>query len=119
MKKIVAISIFNHRIAPVFDVSLKVLIIDTNSEDQLPKEKELPKQIDEKILAIKNSGVEILLCGAISIQVLERIERAGIEVYPFARGSICEILSKLKEGKIDKMRYTMPGCYRRGRCVRR
>ncbi len=111
------ITIWNDRIAPVFDVAGTVLVLDTANPAVTGETKVLPQSPFAKIEALAQSGVEILICGAISRPLLRAACAAGLKVVPFAAGSVAEVVQALRSGAIEAVAGTMPGCgcHQRGR----
>jgi len=108
----VAVSHWQGRLAPVFDVSREVIIFDTDSGERvlLPM-KDTPY---EKAGLIKREGASLLLCGAVSRSMLEMIEAFGIRAIPFLCGEVDQVIASWvahQEEPLDDFR--MPGCCRR------
>ena len=108
----VAISHWQGRIAPVFDVSAEALLYDTDSSHQAVLY--LGESPYEKINQLKREGVDILLCGAISRSIMEMFASYGVDVLPFLCGDVGEIFQRWRESRGDVAEeYRMPGCCRR------
>lgn len=114
MKK-VAISVWNSRIAPVFDVARHVQVVDVESglasrEVLRVFTSELPVQ---KAMSLVYWGVDTLLCGAISRQMRELIQSYDIQVVPFLSGGLDEIIQAISHGRFNEKPFLMPGCSKR------
>lgn len=110
---IIAISTYQNRIAPVFDVASRVLVIERIEKGAHPKNQKMyHTQTPEACCELlKHQQVTILLCGAISKEVQEIIERAGILVIPFLSGSVQEIIDAWRYNQEQiPSQYYMPGC---------
>ena len=115
MKK--AIIIWKGRIAPVFDEASEALIVD---KDYSEKEKiSLPDSVLEKIQVLLDKEVDLIICGAISLEAENAVLEQGLEISPFISGTIDEVISALQNGSLFTKKYAMPGCpvpfIRRGR----
>ncbi|WP_372808841.1 NifB/NifX family molybdenum-iron cluster-binding protein [Pontiella sp.] len=109
-----AITEWQGRIAPVFDVSGTVLIY---GPDGLEESYSLPMDCPQsKLSFLKERQVDVLICGAISRRVREYAEELGIRVNPFVSGEVGEVWEAWKSGTLDNACYSMPGCRR---CRRR
>lgn len=106
----VGITIWNDRVAPVFDVASNVYILDAAERTLEGKSISLPQAPFAKIDALIQSGVEVLVCGAISRPLLRSAQGAGLKIVPFASGSVTEILTAWSAGKLETAARTMPGC---------
>jgi predicted Fe-Mo cluster-binding NifX family protein len=104
------ITIWNDRIAPVFDVAGSVLVVDAADPTSTAETRALPQSPFAKIEALAQSGVKVLVCGAISRPLLRAACAAGLNVIPFAAGSVAEVIQALRNGDIETAAQTMPGC---------
>ncbi len=112
-----AITIWNGRIAPVFDVARQCLIIEDDSRTELT--------IPEGNAAFKSSflagnNITQIICGAISREYESVILASGIEVISFIAGPLEQVIQAWKEGNLVQANFAMPGCgCRRRRCRNR
>lgn len=109
---IVAFSFSAHRIAPVFDTTRQLTILTIES-DKAVQESEItfPQGSQtQKALQLSESGVDALVCGAISKQLQELVEGYGIKVTAFIAGNRDEIIQAWMENKLSSSHYKMPGC---------
>ncbi|MBN2201995.1 NifB/NifX family molybdenum-iron cluster-binding protein [bacterium] len=112
-----AFTVWENRIAPVFDVARHVRLVETENgrivrEDRAELTEESPVQ---KARRIADLGCGILVCGAISRPVQEMASAFGIRVISFMSGDEAEVLQAWLEGRLDEERFAMPGCRRRAR----
>jgi predicted Fe-Mo cluster-binding NifX family protein len=105
-----AITTWNDRIAPVFDVAGNVYILNVTESAPAGKTLSLPQAPFAKIDFLILAGVEMLVCGAISHPLLRSAQGAGLGVVPFVSGSIDEILAAWSAGELEAAARTMPGC---------
>ncbi len=112
----VAITEWQGRIAPVFDVAGTVFIIEKetgSTEETVTLPAGNPRN---KLVFLKERGVDVLICGAITRRMREYAEELGIRINPFVSGEINEVWAAWKTGTLDNACYSMPGC---NRCRRR
>jgi predicted Fe-Mo cluster-binding NifX family protein len=107
-----AFSFWQGRIAPVFDVSRQVFILETKdgvvstrTEVSLPDE-----GAQGRAARLAELGVKTLVCGAISRYLHGALEAAGITAIPFVSGSIEEVTAAWENGRIADASFAMPGC---------
>lgn len=117
----IAITEWNDRIAPVFDVTGQAIILEVNDGGIVREEKiALPEGCPrEKVLVLREQDVRQLICGAISCHARMEAEIAGIKVYDFIAGDYREVIEAWRKGLLSRDRYAMPGCGRQKRCRRR
>ena len=116
-----AITIWNDRVAPVFDVSGKVLLYESDGE-RLCSERMLllPDACAlVKVTYLVEARTSVLICGAISKDALLTATNAGIKVYPFIAGDVREIIQACLAGRFVECDFSMPGCGFRRTCPRR
>lgn len=112
-----AITIWNGRIAPVFDVARLCLLIEEDSRSELP----LPDgNATIRASFLRDKDVAVVICGAISREYENALVASGIEVISFIAGSIEQVLEAWHAGTLVQQHFAMPGCgCRRRRCRNR
>jgi predicted Fe-Mo cluster-binding NifX family protein len=110
-----AFSCWGERIAPVFDTTRQVHVIETAAGCIVSEKKEalaldLPLQ---KAMRLTELGVRILVCGAISRPLQAMVSSAGIQVIPFVSGDLPEVIAAWLKGRLPGAAFAMPGCQRR------
>lgn len=116
----VAITEWQQRISPLFDVSQHLLIGETegygkplNIVESLSLDYLGPT---ERSLTLKEANVDVVICGAISREYEMALLDGDIELNAFVAGNIADIILAWEKGLIFKFdRYSMPGCH----CQRR
>jgi predicted Fe-Mo cluster-binding NifX family protein len=118
---IVAVPVWQGRVSPVFDTARKLLLAEvedgkvTNRTEAELRQEALPKRAGE----VKDLGVNVLICGAISRPLAAMLAGRGIEVLPFVTGTTGESLDAWRAGRLPGPGLLMPGCGgRRRRCRR-
>ena len=69
-------------------------------------EEELPENRARRLEAL---GVSVLICGAISRSLAERLANSGIELIPFVSGPVEEVLAAYFTGELDSGAFLLPG----------
>ena len=107
---------WDNRIAPVFDVARKILIVEadaghivTETQDTLPDNHPV-----QKALRLAELGVDTLVCGAISRALRDMVSAYGIRVIPFVAGGLPEIVGAWRGRALRGDAFAMPGCCRQG-----
>lgn len=112
-----AFSCWDERIAPVFDTTRQLHVVETAAGRVVGEKKEalaldLPLQ---KAMRLAELGVSTLVCGAISRPLQAMISSAGIQVIPFVSGDLREVIAAWLKGSLPDSTFAMPGCRRRDR----
>jgi len=106
----IAITTWENRVSPVCDTSRKIRIYEVSGK----KLNSYTEDIDInapllKARRIKELGIEVLICGAITKSMESEISSFGISVIPFICGNVDEIINiYIKNRRLSK-KYTMPG----------
>jgi predicted Fe-Mo cluster-binding NifX family protein len=118
----IAIPYWDGKVSPVLDTSTTLLILDFEGEREVSRH-EIPLSkfdLGRRCDHIKQSGVELLICGAISRPFYELLEGAQVDVIPWISGQVEEVISAYLDQKLNRKRFLMPGCRwqggRRGPC---
>jgi len=115
---IIAIPVFNTRLSPLFDTAGNILLINWDGEKELKRELISATHLDSlrKFKRLKELNTDVLLCGAISSDVMEYFISSNIKIIAFLCGEFEEILTSFKKGDIlNDNRFSMPGCCRKRR----
>lgn len=82
----------------------------------------VPVRPDQLADCLKEMGVDVLLCAAVSQALIRSLERCGVRVHPHLCGEVDVLLRAFLEGSVNRAEFRMPGCWGRhvnGRCCRR
>jgi hypothetical protein len=113
-----AIPVFQSRVAPVLDWCSKVLLFAEGAPDSSScEEMALTDVADsfERLRVLQKKGVTTLVCGALSADLLRYAEDLKLKVICGVAGGVPDVLDAYKEDKLDQPRFRLPGC----RCKRR
>ncbi|MGB4598711.1 MAG: NifB/NifX family molybdenum-iron cluster-binding protein [Trichlorobacter sp.] len=109
-----AFSLWNERIAPVFDVARHLWIVDAEDGRIIGQTGRRFSSDDpqERALRLTTLQIEQLVCGAITRSSYEALVERGIRVVSFIAGDLNQVVhawlaDRLKEGELN-----MPGCNR-------
>lgn len=116
----VVLTVWNGRIAPVFDVARNALVLE--AEDGVVKSRceealRLPGSMQQTV-SLMELKPDVLVCGAISRALLDAVQAAGVRVFPFVAGDVEDVIAAYFEGTLTSSAHAMPGCCGRGRLAR-
>ncbi|MBW2599158.1 MAG: NifB/NifX family molybdenum-iron cluster-binding protein [Deltaproteobacteria bacterium] len=66
----------------------------------------------EKVARLRKLEIQVLLCGAVSRPMERMIMASGIEIIPFLRGRVDDVLSAYFSGGLIEPGFMLPGCRR-------
>jgi predicted Fe-Mo cluster-binding NifX family protein len=106
-----AIPVSSGRVSTAFDFARHLLLLEYEdgreaSRAELVLEEEAPLS---RARRLESLGVKVLICGAISRALAERLVSSGIDVIPFVSGTAQEVLAAYLAGEVDSEQFLMPG----------
>ena len=107
----IAIPIWNGFVSSVFDFAHRLLLVDienakvVNQSEVDLKAESLPQRAG----SLKNLGVDVLICGAISRALADMIAASGVQVLPFVTGRVAEVLQAYITGQLVQPQFALPG----------
>ncbi|MBC7186730.1 MAG: NifB/NifX family molybdenum-iron cluster-binding protein [Calditrichaeota bacterium] len=111
----VAFSVWGDYISPVFDVARELRIVEV--EDQRivgeAQRARLTSSASERPAALRELGVQVLVCGAISRWLHAALRSSGVRVIPFVTGKVADVEAALLTGVLGRPEFLMPGCCHR------
>ncbi len=114
----VGIPIFSGRISPVFDWCLRVAVIEVDADASEKARENIDFSRIQQFSRpeyLSDLGVDVLLCGGISAELMRLIEARGIRIVPWVAGEVNAVLSAFLAGKLPDPQFMMPGRCGRGR----
>ena len=113
----IAIPICDGRISPVFDVARRLMVVDVEDRGELSRiEHTLDNtEITARARRVADLGVDVLICGAISLSLEKMLHATGVEVVGRTCGEAERVLRAFIDGKITEQSFLMPGCSHRRR----
>lgn len=111
-----AFSLWNERIAPVFDVARHLWIIDVVAGCIVEQSgrRFSSDNPQERAMRLATLQVEQLVCGAITRNSYEALAERGIQVISFITGDLEQVVQACLSEQLDDRQLAMPG-YRRGK----
>lgn len=103
--------------SPVFDVASRFLLVEVIGGEASFTE-QLVVQRADRVGAIAGAGADVVVCGAISRDLEERLLASGIQVVAEIRGAVVDVIRAFLEGALGQPRFTMPGGHARRRAPR-
>jgi predicted Fe-Mo cluster-binding NifX family protein len=100
-------------VSPVFDVAGCLMIVEVFGHE--PASIEEHRLVPDRVQALREHGIDILICGAISHDLEERVLAAGIEVVAEIRGDTNEVIRAFATNQLVRPEFSMPGCHSRRR----
>lgn len=111
-----AVPVWGTDISPVFDFARRVLVVESDLGHEIARfVYELPKKsMSSRAERLRELGVDLLICGAISKPLEKMITGSGINLISWKCGPVEEVLQAYFSGVLQDQRFSMPGCRERG-----
>lgn len=111
-KKKIAVTVWDHRVSPVFDSARTLLIAEFHGDalvdtSYLTFDPDRPLELLQMLQAQK---VMVIICGAVSEGPANMLEAAGFELIPFIAGDVHLVLQSYIQGDPLGTEFNMPGC---------
>jgi hypothetical protein len=109
--------IWEGRISPVLDVAGRFLVVQILDGREMSRREILVAETNPTLLVkgIKEMGVGILLCGALSELVAFLLAKNGVRVWPHLCGEAEAVLRAFLADTLGQVEFRMPGCCQ-GQC---
>ncbi len=110
----IAIPQWQGRIAPVFDVAGRLLLVDVEEGRETHREERrlLKTELPARAAELLSYSVDLLICGAVSTPLQLRVAASGVQVIAFVCGAVEEVLAAYLNGTLATPAFAMPGCRR-------
>ena len=108
----VAIAHWQGRIAPVFDVARNMLLVDVRGDVEQGRRHVVfeGQGLRSRVRQLVESGVDVLICGAISWPLEVAVRTARVNVLPQTCGEVETVLDAFLCGGLPDRAFLMPGC---------
>lgn len=116
----IAVSSWQGRISPVFDVARNLLLVDVDGGRDLVRSERRLGRADPLARArqVAELGTDVLICGAVSWTQEMALISAGVRVVSQTCGPIEDVLKAFLRGQLTGNAFLMPGCRGRRRRFR-
>jgi predicted Fe-Mo cluster-binding NifX family protein len=111
---IVCLACYQDRLASVFENASEFRLYRVDDEKNIypAGHVSLPsKDPTDRTSAILACGVNLLVCGGVCGGVRKTLESSGMDLRPWLRGEVDEVLEAFRNDELDRL--SMPGCRRR------
>ena len=107
----IAIPIWNERVSSVFDFAHQLLLVDIENGKEITRS-EIPlfrQSLPHRIGQLKHLRVNIVICGAISLDFANMISASEIQLFPYITGRVDDVLRAYLSDQLVQPKFAMPG----------
>ena len=107
----IAIPVYNSRVSPVFDSCVRLLLIDLEQHQEVDRTEMLCGGLSEieRLKLLKKSGVDTVICGAISDGFYKLLANADLSMIIGIVGEVNQVLNAFKCNRLNDPCFYMPG----------
>ncbi len=110
-----AITCWKGIVSPLYDASCRLMVVRADGGRSMVNVQDLT--LFERAEVCLKQSVSVVICGAISGVAHTLLSDRGIDVLPWIRGPVEDLIDAYRNGADLRAAYAMPGCGR-GRCAR-
>jgi len=107
-----AMPVWDDSVSTVLDFSDCLMIIDSKSG--IVSDRSMAdfagNTIVEKVARLRELNIQVLLCGAVSRPMERMITASGVDIVPFLRGRVDDVLNAYFSGRLLEPGFMLPGC---------
>jgi predicted Fe-Mo cluster-binding NifX family protein len=107
----VAIAIWEDCVSSVLDFAQRLVVADLKDGTETGRtEIGLPERDPfTKLAKLRELGIDVLICGAISQPLACASTACGIRLLPYVTGKVDDVLNAYLAGQLDQPQYRLPG----------
>ena len=112
------IAVWDEQVSPLLDAAGQLLLVEVENQTIISQQLwQLPLSIPaHRVAAIQESGIDVLICGALSRHYERLLQLNSIKTIAWVRGHINDVMAAYLAGELDRAEYCLPGRTRvRGR----
>ena len=127
----IAVPVWQDNVSSVLDFANKLLLVELEDGLEIGRNEIVfvEQSCPERAAKLRQLGINVIICGAISRPLAYMLSSSGIDVLPFITGPVEKVLAAYTTDNLNQPQYALPGgCWigsrrgcgrRRGRCGRR
>jgi len=111
---IIALPVWQDHVSSVLDFANRLLLVELEDGLEIGRNEILLAEQSslERAAKLRQLGINVLICGAISRPLAYMLSGSGIDVLPFITGPTEQVLEAFREDRLDQSQFTLPGCCR-------
>jgi predicted Fe-Mo cluster-binding NifX family protein len=107
----IGVTVWNEQVSPLLDAATQLLLTEvakdgTHTGEMLQFPHSLPWQ---RVKFIESTGIETLICGAISREYESLLRSSRVRVIPWTCGRVDDVLDAFMDGRLNGTAYCLPG----------
>lgn len=106
-----AIAAWAGQVSTVFDFAHRLILVDLGPSGETGRSEIALRAVTPALRAsrLAQLGANVLICGAISRPLAQLVAAQGIEIVPFVRGAVDDVVEAHLAGRLREPRFLLPG----------
>jgi len=106
-----AVPVFMGRISPVLDACTQLILLDPDGKQAAARSRICIAGVSiiERAGWIRQHGIRVIICGAVSDFFYTLLKEAGVELICGIAGNIDDVIDAYRKGALAEPRFRMPG----------
>jgi len=111
----IAIPVWGEKVSPLLDAASRLLIVETDRRGEIARFQMAldDGELNRKARLIREVGVDVIICGAVSDPVSKALAATGIRIISEISGRVGDVVDSFLRGSTFDSRLLMPGCKRK------
>jgi predicted Fe-Mo cluster-binding NifX family protein len=107
----VAIAVWEDCVSSVLDFAQRLVVAELKDGTETSRtEIALPERnVFTKLAKLRELGIDVIICGAVSQPLASAFPACGIQLLPYVRGRVDEVLNAYQAGQLGLPQFTLPG----------
>ena len=107
----VAIPVWEGRVSSVLDFSQRLVVVELRNGGETSRTEValLEQDAFAKLARLRELGIDVLICGAVSQPLACASMASGIQLLPYVTGSVDDVLNAYRAGQLGRPQFTLPG----------
>ena len=100
--------------SPVLDVAARLVLVRLKGDAELERREVvlLERRPAGMVQSLRELGVNVVICGALSRELLTALQQASVRVVPQVCGELDSVITAFRRGRLSQPGFAMPGCWR-------
>jgi predicted Fe-Mo cluster-binding NifX family protein len=107
----VAIAVWENHVSSVLDFSQRLVVVEFKGGGETGRAEIalLERNALAKLVKLRELGIDVLICGAVSRQLALASTTCGIRLLPYVTGKVEDVLNAYQAGQLGLPEFMLPG----------
>ena len=107
----VAIAVWENHVSSVLDFSQRLVVVEFKGGGEASRAEIalLERSALAKLVKLRELGIDVLICGAVSRRLALASTASGIRLLPYVTGKVEDVLNAYRAGELGLPEFMLPG----------